>query len=62
MEFDFIGNGCNREMVYRLRLRPGFVNAAGKLRQKWYATAGIKFTKPCPILIAEPCIIEIGLG
>ena len=24
---------------------PGCVNAAGKLRQKWEATAGIKFTK-----------------
>ena len=35
---------------------PGYVNAADKLRQNCYATAGTKFTKPGQILIAKPCI------
>ena len=37
------------------RLWPGCMNAAGKLRQKWDATEGTKFTKPGPSLLAEPC-------
>ena len=36
------------------RLWPGCMNAAGKLRQKWQATAGTKFTKPGWSLSAEP--------
>ena len=37
------------------RPRPGCVNAAGKLRQEWQATALTKFTKPGRGLSAEPC-------
>ena len=43
---------------YRGRLKgllPGFVNASGKARQKWEATAGTKFTKPGVRLLAECC-------
>ena len=39
-----------------IRRAPGCENAAGKLRQKWQATAGTKFTKPGACLILEPCI------
>ena len=28
---------------------------SGKLRQKWYATAGTKFTKPGARFLADPC-------
>ena len=31
------------------------MNALGKLRQKWYATAEAKFTKPSQSLLAEHC-------
>ena len=34
---------------------PGCVNAASKSREKWLATAAIKFTKPVDRLLAEPC-------
>ena len=37
------------------RWSPGCVNAAGKARQKWEATAANKFTKPGHSLLAEPC-------
>ena len=33
---------------------PGCMNAAGKARQKWYAKAVTKFTKPGARLLAEP--------
>ena len=36
------------------RLWPGCVNAAGKLRQKWKATAETKFSKPGQSLLVEP--------
>ena len=36
------------------RKSPGCVNAAGKGRQKWYATAVTKYTKPGDHLLAEP--------
>ena len=38
-------------------IRPfqGCENAAGKLRQKWQATAGPKFTKAGNGLTVEPC-------
>ena len=32
----------------------GCVNAAGKARQKWYATAETKFIKPGARLLADP--------
>ena len=35
---------------------PGCENASGKLRQKWEATAGTKFTKPGNDLLEVPCI------
>ena len=37
------------------RWAPGCVNAAGKARQKWQATAATKFTKPGDSLLAVPC-------
>ena len=37
------------------RWAPGCVDAAGKLRQKWWARAGTKFTKPRARLLVEPC-------
>ena len=39
----------------------GHVNAAGKGRQKWQATAGTKFTNLVARLIAEPepCMLEL---
>ena len=37
------------------RWSPVCVNAAGKARQKWYARAGTKFSKPGDHLLAEPC-------
>ena len=37
------------------RWLPGCVNAAGKARQKRYARAVTKFTKPGDRLLAEPC-------
>ena len=40
-----------RNLTYRA---PGYENAAGKLSQKWQATAGPKFTKPGARLILEP--------
>ena len=40
------------------RLRAGCVNAADKLRQKRYATAGTKFSKPGQSLLTEPCICK----
>ena len=47
-----------RRMTYRawlLRPFPSCENAAGKLNQKWDATAGTKFTKPGNGLIVKPC-------
>ena len=47
-------------MMHRARLK-GFGqvdSAAGKLRQKWYATAVTKFTNPSQSLLAEPCFVE----
>ena len=32
---------------------PGCVNAAGKVRQKWFATAGANFTKPVASTLAH---------
>ena len=46
----------------RARLQGGFkgcVNAAGKARQKWQATAEMKFTKPGARLLAEPCTVSV---
>ena len=37
------------------RWAPGCVNAAGKARQTWLATAATKLTKPEDRLIADPC-------
>ena len=37
------------------RIRPGFVNAASKLRQKWLARAVTKFTEPGRSLLVVPC-------
>ena len=38
------------------RWAPGCVNAAGKLRQKWLATAGTKSTKHGTHLLADLCM------
>ena len=40
---------------FTIRQFPGCKNAAGKLRQKWKATAGTKFTKPGNGLVEIPC-------
>ena len=37
------------------RLWPGYMNAAGKLWQKWKTTAATEFTKPGQSLVAKPC-------
>ena len=39
------------------RLPPDCDNAAGRLRQKWYALAGTRFTRHGARLLAEPCIV-----
>ena len=43
------------------RWSPGCVNAAGRARQKWQATAGTNFTKPGDRLLAEPCMCKAKL-
>ena len=40
------------------RWSPDCVNAAGKARQKWEATAGTNFNKSGDRLLAEPCIVS----
>ena len=41
-----------------IRPFPGCGNAEGKFRQKWWATAGTKFTKPLNSLTVQPCMLE----
>ena len=43
-----VGQGSAKRMAL------GCVNAAGKARQKWYATAETKFIKPGARLLADP--------